>query len=57
MQERWLGSMFCCDFEDEPRELAFIGIDQTLLSLSGAWSGRNLHETIQQFFDTEIIEG
>lgn len=45
------------DFEDESCEFFFFGRNGAFFSLSGAWAGSDAHETVEQFFHTEVVQG
>ena len=44
------------DLEDKAREFLLLGFHLTFLRLGRTRTGGNLHETIQQFLHTEIIQ-
>ena len=44
------------DFEDETRELRFLGHYKSFFSLSGTWTGGDLYETIQLFLNAKVVQ-
>ena len=45
-----------CDLEDKARELLLLRFHLTFLRLRWPRTGRNLHEAIQQFLHTEVVQ-
>ena len=45
-----------CDLENEATEFGFLGIDHAFFGSDGAGSRCDLDETIEQFFDTKVVE-
>ena len=47
----------CRYLEDETGELLLFRLYNSLHSLCGAWTWSNLHEAVEQFLNTEVVEG
>jgi hypothetical protein len=45
------------NLKDEARELLFLGLYLPFLRLGGTRTGGYLHETVEKFLNTKIIEG